>query len=194
MSVIVTQKPAPVTFREFCELATWFHGASAPGVMIGKAMVEVARSLLPDGTLFQAVCETGQCLPDAVQLLTLCTIGNGRLKVMDVGRYALALYDKADGRGVRAYLDVARMQPYPEALAWLTKAVPKSEQDGELILREIERAGADMVSTETVVIADAFRAKHRKGDVGVCPSCGELYPLSSGRMCGGCRGVLPYMR
>ena len=61
------------------------------------------------GCLFDAICETRNCLPDAVQLLTPCTIGNGWLKVVNVGRFALTLYDKYQGEGVRVYLDPAKV-------------------------------------------------------------------------------------
>jgi formylmethanofuran dehydrogenase subunit E len=63
-------------------------------------MVDLALSILPRGILFDAIAETGHCLPDAIQLLTPCTVGNGWLKVRDLGRFALALYDKQSGEGV----------------------------------------------------------------------------------------------
>ena len=47
-----------------------FHGHVAPGVIIGGYMVEMARRTLPEGILYDAVSETVQCLPDAIQLLT----------------------------------------------------------------------------------------------------------------------------
>jgi formylmethanofuran dehydrogenase subunit E len=57
-----------------------FHGYVAPGVVLGGVMVDLARRQLPPEVLFDAVCETRHCLPDAVQLLTPCTLGNGWLK------------------------------------------------------------------------------------------------------------------
>ena len=74
-----------------------FHGHVAPGVIIGGYMVEMARRTLPEGILYDAVSETVQCLPDAIQLLTPCTVGNGWLKVYHFGIYALSLYDKYTG-------------------------------------------------------------------------------------------------
>ena len=65
----------PYAFDEFLQLIKSFHGNVAPGVVIGGIMVEMARGLLPAEILFDAVCETRNCLPDAVQLLTPCTIG-----------------------------------------------------------------------------------------------------------------------
>lgn len=64
------------TFEEFVEKATAFHGYPAPGLLIGGYMVEAARAGLEDGVLFEAIVETPKCLPDAVQLLTLCSTGN----------------------------------------------------------------------------------------------------------------------
>lgn len=62
--------------------------------MIGGIMADFAMQQLPSNTLFDAISETTYCLPDAVQLLTPCTTGNGWLRVFNLGRYALSLYDK----------------------------------------------------------------------------------------------------
>ena len=96
------------SFDEFLQLVQSFHGYPAPGVVIGGIMVEVARRQLPAEVLFDAICETRNCLPDAIQILTPCTIGNGWLKVVNVGRFALTLYDKYQGEGVRVFLDPAQ--------------------------------------------------------------------------------------
>jgi formylmethanofuran dehydrogenase subunit E len=79
------------SFDEFLQIVKSFHGNVAPGVVIGGIMVAAARRRLPPEVLFDAVCETRNCLPDAIQLLTPCTIGNGWLKVVNVGRFALSL-------------------------------------------------------------------------------------------------------
>src|SRR5208282_754967 len=57
------------TFEEYSALVRKFHGSAAPGVMIGGFMVDLAYSRLPSGGLFDVICETAKCLPDAVQLL-----------------------------------------------------------------------------------------------------------------------------
>ena len=106
------------TFEEFLSLVESFHGSAAPGVVLGGIMVEEARSRLPEGILFDAVTETRACLPDAVQLLTPCTTGNGWLKVMDLGRFALTLFDKYNGEGIRVYLDPAKVKDFPEIESW----------------------------------------------------------------------------
>ena len=104
-----------------------FHGHVAPGVIIGGYMVEMARRTLPEGILYDAVSETVQCLPDAIQLLTPCTVGNGWLKVYHFGIYAFSLYDKYTGEGTRVRLNVDALDAYPHVRAWFLKEKPKRE-------------------------------------------------------------------
>ena len=122
---------------QYLEQVLAFHGHTAPGVVIGGYMVEAARRALPDGVLFDAVSETVQCLPDAIQLLTPCTIGNGWLRVYNLGIFALSLYDKHTGKGVRVRLDAERLRAYPDVRSWFLKEKPKKEQDSEAIARQI---------------------------------------------------------
>ena len=72
------------SFDDFVELATWFHNYPAPGLLLGGYMVEEAKRHIPEGVLFDAVSETSWCLPDAVQLLTPCTVGNGWLRIKNI--------------------------------------------------------------------------------------------------------------
>ena len=81
------------THEEFMEEARAFHGYPAPGLIIGGYMVELAKRHIPEGVLYDAISETAHCLPDAVQMLTPCTVGNGWLRVLPFGIYALTLYD-----------------------------------------------------------------------------------------------------
>jgi len=98
------------SFEEYLKLLESFHGNAAPGPIIGGFMVDLALKHIPEGILFDAVSETPACLPDAVQILTPCTVGNGWLKVMNLGRFALSLYDKYTGRGVRVFLDPEKLE------------------------------------------------------------------------------------
>ncbi len=72
--------------EEYLAMVVKFHGHQAPGLMIGGFMVDMAMRERPEGEFFDVLCETSVCLPDAVQLLTPCTYGNGWLKVVDIGR------------------------------------------------------------------------------------------------------------
>lgn len=56
------------TFEEYVERVRTFHDFAAPGVVIGGIMVDLAYQYLPEEGLFNALCETPKCLPDAIQI------------------------------------------------------------------------------------------------------------------------------
>ncbi len=176
------------TFEEYVERITAFHGYAAPGVIIGGFMVDLAYQHLPKEGLFDALCETSKCLPDAVQLLTPCTAGNGWLTVINLGRYALTMYDKTTGRGVRVFVDALKIKEWPVIRDWYFKLVKKADQDDRLLRDEIARAGAAYCSVREVCVADRIRNKGHRGAFAVCPSCGEAFPADDGEICLGCRG------
>jgi len=180
------------TFEEFKAKAAAFHGYPAPGLLIGGYMVELARRQLPAGTLFDAVSESAKCLPDAVQILTPCTLGNGWMRVLNLGRYALSLYDKYTGEGVRVWVDLDRLAPYEEIRGWFLKLKKKADQDTERLFHEIETAGETLCSMALVRVDDRFRKHKSMGRVGVCPICAEAYPANDGAICRGCQGEAPY--
>ena len=140
------------TFQEFKRLAENFHGYAAPGLLIGGYMVEMAKARIPEGTLFEAVVETRKCLPDAVQLLTLCSAGNNWMKVHNLGRYAVSLFDKHTGEGVRVSVDPAKLDAFPEIRGWFLKEKPKKDQDEVRLLSEIEEAGDGICKAEPVTM------------------------------------------
>ena len=180
------------TYPEALDFVRSFHGHVAPGLVIGLKMVDWAREQLPEDILFDAVCETSSCLPDAVQMLTPCTVGNNWLTIKDLGRFALTLYDKFNGDGVRVFLDPAKLQHWPEFFDWLYKRKPKQAQDFDRLLEEIRQAGADGLSRTPATIHPSYRVKTSKGRIATCPLCGEAYPMIHGGICRGCRGEAPY--
>ena len=107
--------------KDYLQQLRAFHGGNAPGLIIGGFMVNLAVKTLPKGKLYDAICETPLCLPDAVQLMTPCTIGNGWLTVLNFGRFAVTLYEKYTGVGVRVFLDSAKLKKYSEVYAWYFK-------------------------------------------------------------------------
>jgi formylmethanofuran dehydrogenase subunit E len=183
----------PYFFEEFLELVKSFHGQVAPGVVLGGIMVEAARRHLPAEALFDAVCETRNCLPDAVQLLTPCTIGNGWLKVVKLDRFALSLYDKYQGAGVRVFLDPAKTADYPEIQNWYLKLTPKRAQDSALLLTQIRDAGTEILGWQPVQLRPQFLQKRHRGRMVICPLCREAYPAQDGGICRGCQGDAPYL-
>jgi formylmethanofuran dehydrogenase subunit E len=170
-----------------------FHGHLAPGVVIGGYMVHLARTNLPVGVLFDAVSETPACVPDAIQLLTPCTVGNGWLKIINLGRFALSLYDKYHGNGVRVFLDTGKLEQWPEIKAWFLKLKSRKEQNSEEILSQIKQAGVEICGARPVQIKPEFLKKRDKGKIAICSSCGEAYPLKDGSICLACQGSSPYV-
>ncbi len=182
----------PWTHDEFMEQARKFHGYPAPGLIIGGYMVEMARQALPEGILFDVISETGQCLPDAVQLLTPCTVGNGWMRIHNFGLYALSLFDKHTGSGVRVHLDVEKLGPFPEIRSWFLKEKPKSEQDTERLQQEIRDAKDSILTLRTVQVLPTALGHKGKGGIVRCPLCGEWHPASFGGICRSCQGESPY--
>jgi formylmethanofuran dehydrogenase subunit E len=179
------------TFEEYVERVKAFHGCAAPGVLIGGFMVDMAYSSLSVNGLYDALCETPKCLPDAVQLLTPCTIGNGWLRVINLGRFALTLYDKHTREGVRVFVDAAKMAPWPEIRSWYFKQKPKDQQDEISLCHEIREAGANICNVKRVRVEGSL-TQHRSGFL-VCPRCLESYPSNDGEICRGCQGEAPYV-
>jgi formylmethanofuran dehydrogenase subunit E len=177
------------TFEEFVSRVKSFHGFEAVGVILGGFMVDLAYKHLPKKGLFDALCETPKCLPDSIQLLTPCTTGNGWLTVVNVGRFALTLYDKETGEGIRVFVDPARVEAWPELKAWFLKLKTKKEQDVSRLLDEAKRAGGDICGVQRVRVADSIRLRKRhRGEFVICPVCKEAYPLADGTTCLACRG------
>lgn len=181
------------TYDEFLVAVESFHGYKAPGVIIGGIMVEVAQQRIPEGILFDAISETTYCLPDAIQLLTPCTTGNGWLRVFNLGRYALSLYDKYEGNGFRVYVDSQKIQAFSEIQSWFYKLKPKKEQDDRLLMRQIRDAGASIYSVSPIRVQPQYLKKRHKDRIATCPLCGEAYPLDHGRICRACQGQTPYL-
>jgi formylmethanofuran dehydrogenase subunit E len=179
--------------KEYLHLVQSFHGYMAPGVIIGGFMVNLAKRNLPEGTLFNAICETTVCLPDAIQLLTPCTIGNGWVKIINLGRFALSLYDKDQGNGFRVFLDPARLDNWPEIKSWFFKLKPKAEQNTELLMAQIKEAGATLCGIHPIRVQPEFLKKEKRGEIVICPYCHEAYPAKDGEVCRGCQGQSPYI-
>jgi formylmethanofuran dehydrogenase subunit E len=190
---LLAPKIGSFSFEEYKNYAESFHGYAAPGLILGGFMVDLAQRNLPPGILFDALCETSHCLPDAIQLLTPCTTGNGWLRVIDLGRFALSLYDKEEGSGIRVFLDPEKLGPWPRIKTWLFKLQNKPDQDTEGLLNEIRDAGSAISGMEPVRLQPHFLQKDHRGGITLCPTCGEPYPLRDGTTCQACQGKTPYL-
>jgi formylmethanofuran dehydrogenase subunit E len=183
------------SFENYSEMVRQFHGSEAPGVLIGGFMVDLAVRTLPGGIIYDAICESKSCLPDAIQLLTPCTAGNGWLKIIHVGRYAITLYEKEKEthEGVRVFLDAQKVKAWPEINAWFFKLKSTKEQAQEMIVEEIREAGASILSVQHVRIQSKIAEKRHKGRIAICPECREAYPVCNGETCLACQVNALYM-
>lgn len=193
MGITETKKADSFDVEEYISRVKSFHGHLAPGVVVGGFMVHLARTQIPQGVLFDAISETPACLPDAIQLLTPCTVGNGWLKIIDLGCFALSLYDKHHGNGFRVFLDPGKLEQWPEIKAWFFKLKSRKEQSLEQILSQIKQAGVKICGVRPVQIKPEFLKRRDKGKVVICPSCAEAYPLKDGSICLACQGNSPYV-
>ncbi len=179
-------------FNDFRDYVTAFHGHPAPGLLLGGKMVHLALASVPDGTIFDAITETGNCLPDAIQMLTPCTIGNGWLKVLELERFAVALYDKYTGAGTRVFLHPGNLSAWRAVDTWFLKRKPKAEQDSHALCEEIMTAGEELLEVEKIQVKPEFLEKISVGPRAVCPVCREIYPARQGASCRACQGGSPY--
>jgi len=181
------------TVDQYIAKLTEFHGHLAPGTLIGGFMVDAAVRKVAEYEYFDAICETTSCLPDAIQLLTPCTVGNGWLKLVNTGRFAIALYDKKSGHGVRVSIDMSKLDRYPEIRNWFMRLVPKHEQDKDALISEIRAAGHQILSIKPVTVSSALRGKRPSPPIALCQSCGEAYPQNGSALCLACQGMDIYV-
>ena len=182
------------SYEEYVQHVVSFHGFAAPGLLIGGFIVDLALKNLPDGEFFDAICETDVCLPDAVQLLTPCTVGNGWVHIIDFGKFAVTLYEKKTGEGIRVYLDMEKLKKWSEVNSWFHKLKTKKEQDYDLLLRQIKEGGYDILSMQKVLVEPEKLERKKMGSTAICPVCGEAYPVKHGSKCRNCNGESPYIK
>lgn len=164
-----------------------FHGSLSPGVILGGLMVTLGIELLGGFSDPAAVVETQCHLPDAVQVLTPCTVGNGRLVVLDWGKTAICLYDRQKQAGYRIWLDLKKVRKIPGIYNWQMHLPPGKPRRENPVIRDILSAGRSILSWRAVPITHPFYDRIT-GPMSVCPRCDEAYPESQGGWCRSCRG------
>lgn len=170
-----------------------FHGYRSPGMLIGGVMIENGTALLGSTPYLNVVCETVVCLPDAVQLLTPCTFGNGFLQVLDWGKFALTVYDRDRLDGVRVWLNPDGLTGYPLIRNWFQRTDARREKPPfEDLAAEVLAAGSDLVGSRRVRLPRSLKDKSPV-PTGFCPACSESYPLRQGPTCLACQGQAYYL-
>lgn len=174
-----------------------FHTFAAPGLLVGVFMVDYAMELLdvPRGEKIYGVCESKKCLPDALQVVAHCTIGNNRLRVIPIGKFAITMNGPADApyvNGIRVFVDGDKIERYPTFALWYTKDPlfdPRTR--GIDLIDEVIDAGRDMLSCERVRVKVPQKWPWKSA---ICSICGEMVPdnLLVDGACSDCRSQSYY--
>ncbi|MBF0509898.1 MAG: formylmethanofuran dehydrogenase subunit E family protein [Deltaproteobacteria bacterium] len=166
-----------------------FHGYPAPGVILGGFLVDLALEELNPPGLYDVIVETRNCLPDAVQLLTPCTFGNGWLKEFATGRFAITVYDPETLLGARAFVDLTKLATFPLLNDWFLKLKTKQEISSPDLLRSMKQAHRAILSTQRVVLLSPMK-KIKSGRL-ICRSCGESLPTQEAHVVDSAPGQAP---
>jgi formylmethanofuran dehydrogenase subunit E len=170
-----------------------FHGYRSPGLLLGGMMLDTALGKLGPTPYLNVVTETVICLPDAVQLLTPCTIGNGFLQILDWGKFALTGYDRLNLSGVRVWLKTAELSDFPLIRSWFERSThPSKKPSFDQLASEILTGGKDLIGHRPVRLNRSLKDT-RHVPTGQCPVCGESYRLSLGDTCPACRDKAYYI-
>lgn len=180
-----------ISLDDFLVRMEEFHGHASPGVTMGGFMVEAAWRRLGDVPFLNAAVETVVCLPDAVQMLTPCTLGNGFLQVLDWGKFALTLYDRQSLAGVRAWLDISRLEEHPLVAGWYLRRPGSQVVDKDEVVRAILEGGHTLIQARPVRMLAALKDQDKVPTV-LCPACGEYHPQRQGELCLACAGRAYY--
>ena len=165
-----------------------FHGFLTSGALIGIQMLNIAKRVLDvkDGERIYVTSETQSCMPDPFQILAGATIGNGGLKIKNLGKMAVTVNKQApEGvhsvKGVRIILDPEKTKDYPKLHAWYlnTEKLPHEE-----VVPILLDAGEKVYSWKLVDLEVPVRKKKR---IQSCKNCGEMFIQHDNELlCGGC--------
>jgi formylmethanofuran dehydrogenase subunit E len=177
-----------VPYDDFLIRMEEFHGARSPGMLVGSMMLDVALQKLGTVPFLNVVCETVVCLPDAIQILTPCTIGNGFLQILDWGKFALTAYDRKALSGIRTSINQAKLPNYPLIQEWFQRTGgPREKPPFEQLAKEILASRSQLISHEPVRLYSALK-NSKPIPTGLCPQCGESYRIDLGETCPACHG------
>lgn len=168
-----------------------FHGHTSPGTVMGGFLVDAAWKILGDTPYINVVVETVVCLPDSVQMLTPCTMGNGFLQVLDWGKFALTIYDRMSLAGARAWLSAEGIEQFPLVADWYLRRAEGAKPEKIQVVEEIMAGGHGLVRAKAVTMKSPLKDTAHV-PTAACPSCGEYYPIRQGELCPACAGQAYY--
>ncbi len=183
----------PQDLEEFLGRVEQFHGHISPGLVLGGFLTQAAWRVLGPREYLNAVAETMVCLPDAVQVMTGCTLGNGFLQVLDWGIFAVTLYDRQSLRGARAWVLRREVAANPVVAAWFMRQPLAKPVDKEVVVGELLARGEGLVRVAAVSLPQALKPT-AKVATRECAGCGESYPERFGDLCPACAGQAYYRK
>lgn len=144
-----------------------------------------------------AILETARCLPDAIELVTGCRLGNRTLKLHDMGKLAATFVSIETRKAVRVAAkktaDLKLLERFPQfnkenALATAYRTLPDSELF-EVYIGNVDLAPEELPGSESSrIVCDkceeevAFHKYVHEGQQILCRACagaGYFKPLSS---------------
>lgn len=175
----------------------------APGIAIGTAMVNLALEKLGEVKKLGAIAEVGACLSDAIQALTGCTVGNKYLTIYnDLGRYALTLYDRTSGKGIRVYVDLQKIdkERLPETYKFFRRQrPPEIHHDMQMRADSASKIIAEVASIDWQILSyQSVQVKNLEKEIilpaKICNQCGESFTSddASAQCCLACSGKRNY--
>lgn len=191
---MTNQRICGVDLDDFIIRMEEFHGYRSPGMLLGGYMIEAALDGLGATPYLNIVSESVVCLPDAVQLLTPCTIGNGFLQLLDWGKFALTAYDRLNLSGLRAWLDLEGIEGYPLIRQWFDRSTRMGAKPPfEAFAAEVLEARGEVIVCRTVRMHRALK-DDQPVPTNRCAGCGESYAQHWGEQCPACSGAAYYRR
>lgn len=181
----------PSAFQNYYANCIPFHTYPAPGLLIAIGMVDYAFELLGavPGEKVYAVCETEKCAPDPLQVIAHCTIGNHRLRIVPIGRFAITMNrgtTEDHAEGFRIYVDPIKIKAYPVLAKWFANSPEFSKKSmTKALIDEILSAKRNILSTQKVRIPVTQK---QRWNTAMCSVCGEPIPegFLEGDRCAGC--------
>jgi formylmethanofuran dehydrogenase subunit E len=197
--------------EELLEEIRHFRRAIEPGIAYGIKMILAAKETLKVKDLKKinlfVVVETTHCLPDAIQFLSGCTIGNRRLIVRDHGKMAATFIARDTDKAIRITIsptfqkrDAQRSREFMQLKRKRKFAEIESRRIQEA-LEILEAPNDEMLRIQEVEITEPFSTIFIPTAIVICEKCGEsvregkIRIKNGKKICSECAGVeKPYYR
>jgi len=161
----------------------YFRRAMEPGVAYGIKMVFGVKNYLKINDIKKVnllvVTETSRCLPDAIQFLCGCTIGNRRLVIKDVGKMAATFIDRDTNRTVRVTISPKfqernvkqskKLIEFKEKLNFLEIESHRLKDSREII----KIPNDELLRIQEVEITEPLASIFMPSGIVLCEKCGE---------------------